>query len=70
MVASTSLLRLLQLTDSGFPTGASAFSHGLEVLTAAVLLGTRDLAKCCVRTRRIGKSSSVGMTCIAVAALN
>jgi urease accessory protein len=30
-----SLLRLLQLTDSGFPTGAFAFSHGLEGLLAA-----------------------------------
>ncbi len=29
------LLRLLQLTDSGFPTGAFAFSHGLEGLYAA-----------------------------------
>jgi urease accessory protein len=28
-------LRLLQLTDSGFPTGAFAFSHGLEGLVAA-----------------------------------
>ena len=29
------LLRLLQLTDSGFPTGAFAFSHGLEGLVVA-----------------------------------
>ena len=29
------LLRLLQLIDSGFPTGAFAFSHGLEGLVAA-----------------------------------
>jgi urease accessory protein UreF len=26
------LLRLLQITDSGFPTGAFAFSQGLEGL--------------------------------------
>lgn len=29
------LLRLLQVSDSGFPTGAFAFSHGLEGLAAA-----------------------------------
>src|SRR3954447_9145996 len=29
------LLRLLQLTDSGFPTGAFAFSHGLEGLVSS-----------------------------------
>lgn len=32
------LLRLLQLTDSGFPTGAFTFSHGLEGLTTAGLI--------------------------------
>lgn len=30
-----SLLRLLQLADSGFPTGAFTFSHGLEGLVVA-----------------------------------
>lgn len=35
MMNATRLLRLLQLTDSGFPTGAYAFSHGLEGLVAA-----------------------------------
>ena len=33
------LLRLLQLADSGFPTGAFAFSHGLEGMVAAGLVG-------------------------------
>jgi len=32
------LLRLLQLADSGFPTGAYAFSHGLEGLHAMGLV--------------------------------
>lgn len=32
------MLRLLQLTDSGFPTGAFAFSHGLEGLLATGLV--------------------------------
>lgn len=31
------LLRLLQLADSGFPTGAFAFSHGLEGMVGAGL---------------------------------
>lgn len=40
------LLRLLQLADSGFPTGAFAFSHGLEGLLAAGLVTTeRDVAE-------------------------
>lgn len=39
------LLRLLQLTDSGFPTGAFAFSHGLEgLLDAGALRGEAEVA--------------------------
>lgn len=39
------LLRLLQVTDSGFPTGAFAFSHGLEGLFAAgIARDERDVA--------------------------
>ena len=39
------LLRLLQISDSGFPTGAYAFSHGLEGLYAmGAVLGERDVA--------------------------
>lgn len=34
----TALLRLLQLADSGFPTGGYAFSHGLEGLHAMGLV--------------------------------
>jgi urease accessory protein len=34
------LLRLLQVSDSGFPTGAFAFSHGLEGLAAAGLVSS------------------------------
>jgi len=34
----TTLLRLLQLSDSGFPTGGYAFSHGLEGLHAMGLV--------------------------------
>jgi urease accessory protein len=34
-LSSAALLRLLQLADSGFPTGAFAFSHGLEGLVEA-----------------------------------
>lgn len=33
--AEAALLRLLQIADSGFPTGAFAFSHGLEGLVGA-----------------------------------
>jgi len=32
---ASGLLRLLQLTDSGFPTGAFSFSHGLEGLVGS-----------------------------------
>ena len=43
------LLRLLQLTDSSFPTGGYAFSHGIEGLHAMGLLrdeaGVRDVAR-------------------------
>jgi len=34
----TTLIRLLQLADSGFPTGGYAFSHGLEGLHAMGLM--------------------------------
>jgi urease accessory protein len=40
------LLRLLQLADSGFPTGAFAFSNGLEGMVAAGLVRSEaDLAE-------------------------
>src|SRR5918997_3760250 len=40
------LLRLLQLTDSGFPTGAFSFSHGLEGLVATGWVrNERDIAE-------------------------
>jgi urease accessory protein len=40
------LLRLLQLTDSGFPTGAFSFSHGLEGLVAfGALASEGDVAE-------------------------
>lgn len=38
------LLQLLQLADSSFPTGAYAFSNGIEGLHAAGLIGAGDLA--------------------------
>src|SRR3954462_8707564 len=41
---ATRLLRLLQLTDSGFPTGAFAFSHGLEgLVSTGVVRGECDV---------------------------
>ncbi|MGH2615470.1 MAG: urease accessory protein UreF [Thermomicrobiales bacterium] len=44
MTAPAQLLRLLQLTDSGFPTGAFAFSHGLEGLHAqGAVVNERDV---------------------------
>jgi urease accessory protein len=40
----TALLRLLQLVDSGFPTGSYAYSHGLEGLfTGGLLAGEPDI---------------------------
>lgn len=44
MTEASRLLRLLQLTDSGFPTGAFAFSHGLEGLVSSGFIeGERDV---------------------------
>lgn len=38
------LLRLLQVTDSSFPVGGFAYSHGLEWLAANERIGERELA--------------------------
>ena len=38
------LLRLLQVTDSSFPVGGFAYSHGLEWLAANEPVGERELA--------------------------
>jgi urease accessory protein len=59
------LLRLLQLTDSGFPTGAFAFSHGLEGLLAAGLMTTeRQVAEVMAAHLREGFA---GIECPAMA---
>jgi urease accessory protein len=43
---SRPLLRLLQLTDSGFPTGAFTFSHGLEgLMSSGAVARERDVAE-------------------------
>jgi len=43
--ASLAWLRLLQLTDSGFPTGAYAFSNGLEgLIDAGLVAGEAGIA--------------------------
>ncbi|MBA3449866.1 MAG: hypothetical protein H0T18_01490 [Chloroflexia bacterium] len=53
--SSASLLRLLQITDSGFPTGAFAFSHGLEGLFARGVVTTeRDIGEFIVVQLREG----------------
>lgn len=49
LTPTTTLLRLLQITDSTFPTGGYAFSHGLEGLHAmgliAVEADVREVAR-------------------------
>jgi urease accessory protein len=40
--ADIARLRLLQLADSGFPSGAYTLSHGLETLVAARVIADRD----------------------------
>jgi urease accessory protein len=59
------LLRLLQLTDSGFPTGAFSFSHGLEGLVTGGLVRTeRDVEGFIVAQLREGFG---GIECPAMA---
>lgn len=65
MVASVSLLRLLQLTDSGFPTGAFAFSHGLEgLMVAGLVTAEREVAEVIAAHLREGFA---GIECPAMA---
>jgi len=42
MTADLALLRLLQLADSGFPSGAYTLSHGLETMAAEGLIRGED----------------------------
>lgn len=49
-VSAPVLLRLLQLTDSGFPTGGYAFSHGLEGLHALGIVHDATTVKSFART--------------------
>jgi urease accessory protein len=59
------LLRLLQLTDSGFPTGAYAFSHGLEGLVSqGFVQGEREVEEFIVVQLREGFG---GIECPAMA---
>ncbi len=49
LTSTSALLRLLQISDSSFPTGSYAFSHGLEGLHAMGLIAgeadVRDVAR-------------------------
>lgn len=49
------VLRLLQLADSGFPSGAYTLSHGLETLAASGAIGTTDDLVSFVRVNLLAK---------------
>lgn len=49
MTAPLALLRLLQSSDSAFPSGGFAFSNGLETLCAEGLVGTPDAIETVLR---------------------
>lgn len=61
---TVTLLRLLQVADSGFPTGAFAFSHGLEGLHAAGLL--RDEEEVAAAVDAHLRESFAGVECPAM----
>ncbi|HEX3302160.1 MAG TPA: urease accessory UreF family protein [Thermomicrobiales bacterium] len=65
MSESARLLRLLQLTDSGFPTGAFAFSHGLEgLVSSGFVQSERDVEQFIIAQLREGFG---GIECPAMA---
>ena len=49
------LLRLLQLADSGFPSGAYALSHGLETLVADGVVHTGDSLEGLIRVHLLAR---------------
>ncbi len=68
MLADQALLRLLQLTDSAFPTGAFAHSFGLETLVARGVVQTAAaLEEFITNTLLHGLAPSDGVACVAVA---
>jgi urease accessory protein len=68
MLADQALLRLLQLTDSAFPTGAFAHSFGLETLVARGVVQTAAaLEEFITNTLRHGLAPSDGVACVAAA---
>lgn len=55
MTDDLALLRLLQLADSGFPSGAYALSHGLETLAAEGVVTDGDQLAAFIRVSLISK---------------
>ena len=55
MTDDLALLRLLQLADSGFPSGAYALSHGLETLAAEGVVANGDQLAAFVRVSLMSK---------------
>jgi urease accessory protein len=68
MLTDHSLLRLLQLTDTAFPTGAFAHSFGLETYVARRIVdNAARLEAFITNTLRHAVAPSDGVACIAIA---
>jgi urease accessory protein len=68
MLTDRSLLRLLQLTDTAFPTGAFAHSFGLETYVARGIVGTAAALETFIANTLLhAVTPSDGVACIAVA---
>jgi urease accessory protein len=68
IVADQVLLRLLQLTDTAFPTGAFAYSFGLETYVARGIVDSADTLEAFIANTLLHTvAPSDGVACIAAA---
>ena len=67
MTDDLALLRLLQLADSGFPSGAYTLSNGLETLAAAGVVADADQLAAFVRVYLVSKFARSDLVSLAAA---